>query len=103
MAVPRKQADEEKPPTQAAQPHDSTDLPPGQIGTVVDSELAAASAQEDPDHEIAYVVSDEGKDAGKVREIKTRRGYAPAPLPFGYRPATDEEIAEYKRAQGDKQ
>lgn len=39
--------------------------------------------------EDCYIIND---DTGELRLVRTRAGYAPAPMPFGFRLAKNEEI-----------
>lgn len=42
-----------------------------------------------PDAEDCYIYNE---DTGELRMVRTRAGYAPAPMPFGFRLAKDSEI-----------
>ena len=54
--------------------------------------LASASAPVVPvvdDSEDCYLYNE---DTGELRMVRVRAGYAPAPMPFGFRLARNEEI-----------
>lgn len=47
------------------------------------------SAPSDPDTEDCYLYNE---DTGELRMVRMRAGYAPTPMPFGFRLARAEEI-----------
>lgn len=78
-------------PVEQAKPLTQSDLPSGMVGSVVDSAIAAAS----DDSTISYIFNENTRE---LRQVTTRAGYASAPMPFGFRVATPDEIATHKGA-----
>jgi hypothetical protein len=51
---------------------------------------AVPVAPVDPDHEVQWIIND---DTGEMRQTIARAGYAPAPMPFGFRLAKANEVS----------
>ena len=49
----------------------------------------AAAVQLPEGSELLYIIND---DTGEIRQAVTRAGYAPAPMPFGFRLARANEV-----------
>lgn len=48
-----------------------------------------ATAPLAPDTELQYIYNE---DTGELRQVVARAGYAPVPMPFGFRLARNEEV-----------
>lgn len=88
---------------------DMQEMPPVTVETVVERPLKTVETVEivpnaetiglalPADSELTHIYNE---DTREMRQVVARAGYAPAPMPFGFRLATADELAKYQAESG---
>jgi hypothetical protein len=88
---------------------ETQELPPVTVETVLERPLKTTETVEivpsaetigltlPPDSELTHIYNE---DTQEMRQVVARAGYAPAPMPFGFRLVTAEEAAALRKREG---